>query len=634
MIRHMAVQPAQRPDVARLLRTRVLVCDGAIGTMLHAAGASLDLALPELSVSRPELVRAIHGAYIAAGAEVIETNTFGASAPRLARHGIAGRVDEINVAAARVARAAAAAAGRPVLVAGSVGPASPANARGRLAAATLRDAFREQIGALAKGGVDFIILETFGSLTELHEAISSAAEVAPSLPLVAAMTFVDDGRTLAGETPAEVGAALDRQNLAAVGANCTLGPQGLLEILREIGRHTSLPLVAQPNAGPPTFVDGRFQYTADAAYFARHARRFVELGATLVGGCCGTTPVHIEAVSAAVKGLQPATRHRVRPPADEQREGGQAEPQPAPSRLAERMAARRFVVVGELALPTGGAPDEAVQQAALLKEAGCDAVLIGPPSSVRAQVSPTSLAVLVQQRVPGLEAVLTVTTWEKSVMALQADLLGAHAFGVRHVLCRTGTPPLLGDYPNIGGIWDVDSLGLIHLLRGLNDGRDHHGIPLAQPTAFVIGARMNPSAENLEREVEDARRKIAAGVDFLITPPVFDLDALDSLLDAIDVPPDLPVLLGMMLLRDFNHAEYLQHEVPDMAIPEDLLERMWMAGSDATGVGVTIANELICRARARGRIAGVVLAAATGAGEELVRMVRDLPAPPSGEGEA
>jgi homocysteine S-methyltransferase len=481
--------------------------------------------------------------------------------------------------------------------------------------------------------VDFIILETFGSLAELNEAISSANEVAPSLPLVAAMTFVDDGRTLAGESPAEVGAALDRQTLAAVGANCTLGPQGLLEILRELGRHTALPLVAQPNAGPPAFVDGRFQYMADAAYFARHARRFVELGATLVGGCCGTTPVHIEAVAAAVKGLRPATRHRVRPAAEEHGRFGAAEAPPAPSRLAERMAARQFVVVGELALPTGGAPDQAVHDAALLKDAGCDAVLIGPPSSVRAQVSPTSLAVLVQQRVPGLEAVLTVTTWEKSVMALQADLLGAHAFGVRHVLCRTGTPPLLGDYPNIGGIWDVDSLGLIHLLRGLNEGRDHHGIPLAQPTAFVVGARINPSAENLEREIEDARRKIAAGADFLITPPVFDLDALDALLDAIELPPDLPVLLGMMLLRDFSHAEYLQHEVPDMAIPEDLLERMWMAGDDAAEVGVAIANELICRARVRRRIGGVLLSAAAGAGADLVQLVRGLPAAAPGEGD-
>jgi len=626
MNRPAPTQSGQPQDVADRLRTRVIVCDGAMGTMLHAAGASLDLSLPELSVSRPELVRAIHGAYIAAGAEIIETNTFLACATRLARYGLEGRVAEINVAAVRVARDAATAAQRPVLVAGSVGPATPPHSRGRLPLTTLREAFREQIAALAGGGVDLLILETFGSLEELTEAIGAAGEVAPALPVIASMTFLDDGHTLAGETPAEVGARLSGFGLAAIGANCTLGPQGLLEILRELGRHTALPLAAQPNAGSPTFVDGRFRYTADPAYFARHARRFVELGAALVGGCCGTMPDHIEAVAAAVKDLRPPIRHPVQLAVGESGAVGTEGREPAPSRLAEGLASRRFVVVGELALPTGGTADRAVRDAALLKEAGCDAVLVGPPSSARAQVSPTSLAVLVQQQVPGLEAILTVSTWEKSVMTLQADLLGAHTFGVRHVVCRTGTPPLLGDYPNAGGIWDVDSLGLIHLLRDLNDGRDHHGIPLARPTAFVLGARINPSAEDPEREVEHARRKIAAGVDFLITPPVYDLDALDRLLDAIDVPAHLPVLLGTMLLRDFKHAEYLQHEVPGMALPDQLLERMWMARDDAATVGLEIARELIGRARERGRVRGVVLSSAAGAAEELAWLLRDLPA--------
>jgi methionine synthase I (cobalamin-dependent)/5,10-methylenetetrahydrofolate reductase len=624
MIRPPSTQQGRPPGVAELLHTRVVVCDGAMGTMLHAAGASLDLALPELSVSRPELVHAIHGAYLAAGAEIIETNTFGACYPRLARHGLEGRVAEINQAAVAVARNAVAASQRPVLVAGSVSPATPPHSRGRLAPATLRDAFREQILALADGGVDLLILETFGSLDELLEAITAAGEVAHSLPVIASMTFLDDGRTLAGETPAEVGARLDDLGLAAIGANCTLGPQGLLEILRELGRHTALPLAAQPNAGSPTFVDGRFRYSADPAYFARHARRFVELGASLVGGCCGTTPAHIEAVAAAVKDLRPAVRHAMRPSAVESNGATTEGSETTTSRLTERLAAGRFVVAGELALPTGGAADRAVHDVALLKEAGCDAVLIGPPSSARAQVSPTSLAVLAQQRVPGIEAILTVSTWERSVMALQADLLGAHAFGVRHVVCRTGTPPLLGDYPNIGGVWDVDSLGLIHLLRGLNEGRDHHGIPLARPTAFVLGARINPSAEDPEREVEHARRKIAAGVDFLITPPVYDLDSLDRLLDAINVPADLPVLLGIMLLRDFKHAEYLQHEVPGMTLPENLLERMWMARDDAAIVGRQIARELIDRARERGRVRGVVLSSAAGAAEELAWLLRDL----------
>lgn len=602
---------------------RVLLCDGATGTMLQGAGVSLDRSLPELSVSRPELVRAVHGAYVAAGADVIETNTFGACRPRLARHGLGHRVAEINLAAVRVAREAVAAAGRPVLVAGSVGPAGGSS---RLPAATVRAAFEEQIAALYEGGVDLLLLETFGSLDEVREAIAAARATAPALPLVAQMTFLDDGRTLAGETPAEVARALEALGLAALGANCTLGPQGLLAIIEQLALHTELPLTAQPNAGAPTFVDGRFQYTADPAYFARYAQRYVESGALLVGGCCGTTPAHVEAAAGTVRGLSPLVRQRSRRAPSGPDRRGIPEPAAAASGLLERIAARRFVVVAEMGLPTGGATEHAVQDAARLEAAGCDAVLIAPPSSVRAQVSPASLAVMLQQRLQRTEAMLTVATWEKSVMSLQADLLGAHAFGVRHVVCRTGTPPLLGDYPNTGGIWDVDSVGLIELLQGLNRGHDRHGIPLANPTSFVIGARINPSAEDLPREVADAQRKLAAGVHFLVTPPVYDLDALDWLLDAAAVPERVPVLLGVMPLRDYPHAEYLQHEVPGMAVPEALLNRMWRAPeAEAAATGLEIAAELIEEARRRGRVRGVVLSSAAHTVEDLMVFLDELP---------
>jgi homocysteine S-methyltransferase len=261
--------------------------------------------------------------------------------------------------------------------------------------------------------------------------------------------------------------------------------------------------------------------------------------------------------------------------------------------------------------------------AAVLQQEGAIAVLIASPTSPRAQVSPTSLAVLLQQRVEGLEAILTVATWEKSVMSLQADLLGAYAFGVRHVICRTGTPPLLGDYPNTGGFWDVDSVELIQLLRGLNEGHDRHGIALAQPTAFVVGARINPTAEDVEREIADARRKIDAGVDFLITPPVFDVAALERLMDAARVPADLPVLLGVMPLRDFNHAEYLQHEVPGVSLPEQMLERIWKAREDAPAIGREIARELIEQARKGGRLRGVVISSANNEVDELTGLVRE-----------
>jgi methionine synthase / methylenetetrahydrofolate reductase(NADPH) len=615
-------------EVRALLSGRILVCDGAMGTMLHAGGVSLDRSLPELNLSHPDLVRSIHRAYIAAGAQIIETNTFGASRFRLARHGVSDRIAEINLAGVRLAREAIEHAGVPsLLVAGSISPATPAGLGHRLTTRELRDAFREQLTALLEGRVDLLLFETFGSLAEMVDAVSVARELGDA-PVVSSMTFVEDGRTLAGDTPEEVATTLEGLGVAALGANCTLGPQGLLDVVAELARCTTLPLVAQPNAGPPTLADGQFQYTADPTYFARHARRFVQLGATLVGGCCGTTPLHIEAVAAAVADLEPAPRQRASlklqaHPGHREHAGGAVTtngPAAGGSQLAAQLAAGTFVLACELAPPLSGDAEAAVQDAGLLKEAGCSAVVVGPVGTTRAQISPASLALLVQQRVPGLEAVLTATTWEKSLMVLQADLLGAHAFGVRAIICRTGTPPLLGDYPNAAGIWDVDSLGLIQVLRGLNEGRDYNGIPLGRPTGFLIGARVNPSAADLAHEAATARRKIAAGASYLVTPPVFDLTALDRLLDAID-SPRTPVLLGLMPLQDLRHAEYLQHEVPEMSVPEPLLERVWQAGEQAPLVGLEIASELALTARARGRLHGLVLASASGSARELVRLL-------------
>ena len=605
------------------------MCDGAMGTMLHAGGVSLDRSLPELNVSHPDLVRSIHRAYIAAGAHVIETNTFGASRPRLARFGLAALAAELNRAGVRVAREAQAQAGSAsVLIAGSVSPATPAGLGRRLPLRELRDAFREQIEALCEGGVDLLILETFGSLAELVEAIGVARSVSDR-PVVAQMTFVEDGRTLGGDSPEDVATTLSNLGIAAVGANCTLGPQRLLDVLGELARWTSLPLSAQPNAGPPTLTDGRFQYaSSDPAYFARHARRFVELGANLVGGCCGTTPAHIEAIAAAVAGVRPSGgRHASagwRVPPTSVRTPRQADVEVAANPLLERAAAGELVVACELPPPSGAEVDRAVADAQLLQAAGSHAVVVGPVGSTRAQISPASVALLVQQRVPRLEVILTATTWEKSLMVLQADLLGAYAFGIRHVLCRTGTPPLQGDYPNAAGVWDVDSLGLIEVLHGLNEGRDYNGIPVGRPTSFVIGARINPSAVDFAHEVAVARRKLASGADFLVTPPVYDLDALQRLLETVEPAPGVPILLGIMPLQDVRHAEYLQNEVPEMSVPSGVLERMWQAGERGPAVGRDLACELLRQARERGLVHGVLVSSASGSASEMAGLLPRL----------
>jgi homocysteine S-methyltransferase len=601
-----------------------------MGTLLHAGGVSLDRSLPELNVSNPDRVKSIHRAYIDAGADVIETNTFGASRLRLARYGLSAQAAQLNRAGARVARQARdESAVQGLLVAGSVSPATPAGLAHRVTTKELREAFREQIEALYDGGVDLLVFETFGSLTELLEAVSTAQSLG-SLPVVAQMTFVEDGRTLGGDSPEEVATQLSHQGVTALGANCTLGPQGLLDVLSELARWTSLPLTAQPNAGPPTLADGRFQYTSsDPAYFGRQARRFVELGATLVGGCCGTTPAHIEAVAAAVSGMRrtppPASMSGVR--VHSVSTSGQASADadaPAESPLVAAARRGELVVACELPPPLGADAQRAVTDAELLKSAGCHAVVVGPVGSTRVQASPASIALLVQQRVPGLEVILTATTWEKSLMVLQADLLGTYAFGIRHVLCRTGTPPLHGDYPNAAGVWEVDSLGLIDVLRGLNEGRDYNGIPMGRPTAFVVGARINPAATDFAHEVATARRKLASGADFMVTPPVYDLDALERLVEAIDPPTTVPLLLGLMPLQDMRHAEYLQHEVPDMSVPSAVLEQMCRAGERGPAVGRELALDLFHAARERGRVHGVVLSSASGLASEMAQLLPAL----------
>ncbi len=505
------------------LRDGVLMCDGAMGTMLHAAGNSLDRALPELNLSNAELVSTVHESYLAAGVDVIQTNTFGASALRLAEHGSAGPVREINLAGVRIAREAQDKAGRRVFV-GRVGlpggdraPAPPGPVPAQRVAA-----LREQVSALAEGGVDVLILETFGYLDELAEAVTAAAELTGA-PIVAQATFAPDGRTLGGETPREVAIALSRLPVVALGTNCTLGPQHTLTVVAELVRHTSLPVSAQPNAGLPRRAAGRrFEYHIDGGYFARYAVRYADAGASLIGGCCGTTPTHLKAAVAAVAAQRPrpgraaasVTAPAERPAAAPAEPGG----------LAERLAAGRFVVAAEIVPPADGAGDQAADAVAALRERGLDTFLISPRQTARAHLSPLNLALQLRQRL-GADAVATMTTWDKTIMALQADLLGAHALGMRTVVCATGNPPLRGDYPNVDGIWEVDSVGLAGLLNGLNQGRDSDGLPLATRTSFHIGARFNPGAPDVTAEVARTRAKLRAGAQFLITRPVYELAA-------------------------------------------------------------------------------------------------------------
>jgi methionine synthase / methylenetetrahydrofolate reductase(NADPH) len=604
-------------DFLSALAERVLVCDGAMGTMLHASGIPLDRPLPELNLSDPGLVRAVHDGYLAAGADVIQTNTFGASSLRLGVHGLAGSAVEVNRAGARIALEASAAAGRPVFVAGSVSPAVTVGQRGRVDRADREASIRQQVETLAEGGVDLLIFETFGYLAEMVEAVRAASAIC-GLPLVAQMTFAEDGRTLGGESPRTVAETLSELPVAIVGTNCTLGPQGLLRVVTELSRCTPLPLSAQPNAGVPRMVGGRrFQYSVDADYFARHTQSYVDAGAVLVGGCCGTTPEHIRAAAEVAAGARPPARRHVRvavpvarpePPPVEAVHGG----------LAEQLAAGRFVVAVEIAPPVGGGAEHATAEVMRLRGHGVSLFAIAPAASARAQMSPLSLGLHVQQRLQ-VEVIPSVTTWDKSIMTLQADLLGAHALGVGSVICRTGSPPLRGDYPNVDGIWEVDSVGLIELLDGLNRGRDSNGLVLDAATSFCVGARCNPGAPDLPAELARTLAKIGAGARFLVTRPVYQLDGLRQVIAAMG-ERRVPVLLGVRPLGSFSEAEELRHEVPDVTIPEAALEAMRLAGDGEREAGLRLAEELL--AEARDLVDGVVLSVADGSPAALDRLLR------------
>ncbi len=603
--------PSQAPT-ALLTGRRVLVCDGAMGTMLHAAGAALDRSLPELNLSDPGLVSTIHESYLSAGADIIQANTFGANRLWLGDHGVGDKVTEINRAGVRIARAAQDRCERDVLVAGSVSPAVTGLQRRRTGSAERTEVLREQIAALLglgagsrQGpGVDILILETFGYLDELVEAVVVASELS-GVPIVAQATFADDAHTLGGETPREVATVLSGLPVAMLGTNCTIGPQRMLTVAEDLVRYSSVPVSAQPNAGQPRRTGPRsFEFSIGGDYFARYFRRFAEAGVSLVGGCCGTTPAHIRAAADAVTAI-PARAWRVHPAGT-----GPASVVPRPAApfagtLADQLAGRRFIVAAAIA--SGGRPAEAVQAAAVLQAQGARAFAVQPAQSARTHSDSLDLALHLQQQA-GVETIATLTTWDKTIMTLQAELLGAHALGIRNVICTTGSPPVLGDYPAVDGIWEVDSLGLIALLAGLNEGRDSNGLATATQTSFCIGARVNPGARDPEAEIARARDKVRAGAHFLVSRPVYELDSLLRTVTALEGTP-APLLLSVTPLRSFEEADYLANEVPGVTIPPDTLRAMERAGRGAArAVGIDLAACLLHEARKL--VSGVIVTAA------------------------
>ena len=581
--------------IARLQKAPIL-CDGAMGTLLYSKGVFINRCYDELNVSQPELIRSIHHEYLQAGAEIIETNTFGGNAFRLARHSLADRVTEICLVGARIGREAA--KSFDVWVAGSVGPLGiRIEPLGKTSKEEARAAFRQQITALAEGGVDLIMLETFGYLEELHQAVLACRDVNPKMPVVAQVTIDEDGNCLDGSDTETFTKRLTDWGVEVIGCNCSVGPVDMLDAIERVRSATSLPLAAQPNAGIPRSVEGRNIYLCSPEYMASYARKFVAAGVRLVGGCCGTTPDHIRAMKAALR----MGEARVKNPATPSVSVSTATAKPTVelskrSALGTKLATGDFVTMVEIVPPKGIEIRKELEGARFLKSVGVDAINIPDSPRASARMSNQALSLLVQREV-GIEVILHYTCRDRNVLGIQSDLLGAAATGIRNLICITEDPPKMGNYPDATAVFDVDAIGLVNIVSSLNRGLDIGGNPIGHGTSFVIGVGANPGIPNLDEEIRRFEYKVEAGAEYAVTQPVFDLSLLETFLRRIE-HCRVPVVAGIWPLVSLRNAEFMRNELR-VSVPDAILERMGQATSPdaAREEGIAIAREMLTAVR-------------------------------------
>jgi methionine synthase / methylenetetrahydrofolate reductase (NADH) len=577
------------------LKASPVLCDGATGTLLYAKGIFINRCYDELNVSQPELIRGLHHEYLQAGAEAIETNTFGANSFRLERHGLADKVRDINIAGAKLAKEAA--KSFDAWVAGSVGPLGiRIEPLGKTSFQEARDAFREQISALLEGGVDLLILETFGYLEELHQAYQAAREVAPALPVVAQVTVDEESNCLDGSTPEVFGPRIQEWGADVIGCNCSVGPVAMLEAIERLRAATSAPISAQPNAGIPRSVEGRNIYLCSPEYMASYTRKFINAGVRLVGGCCGTTPEHIRVMKSALRATQPRTRMGETHVNAEIPHAVSAVPLQERSCLGEKLARGEFVAMVEIVPPKGTNIQKELEGAKFLKSVGVDGVNIPDSPRASARMSNQALSILLQQQA-GIEAVLHYTCRDRNVLCIQSDLLGAAAVGIRNLICITGDPPKMGGYPDATAVFDVDAIGLVNIVHNLNRGLDIGGNPIGIGTSFVIGVGANPGVPNLDEEIRRFEYKVEAGAEYAVTQPVFDLSLLESFMRRIE-HCRIPVIAGIWPLVSARNAEFMKNELR-VSVPDSILERMVRAPNPeaARHEGVAIAREMLVAVR-------------------------------------
>ena len=607
------------------LEQRVLVCDGAMGTMLYTKGVFISKSFDALNLTSPDLVAAVHAEYVRAGADIIETNTFGANRIKLGSFGLADKLHEINVAGVAIARRAA---GDHAYVAGSIGPLGiRIEPWGKTGTDEAREYFAEQARALLDGGVDLFILETFRDLNEIGAAIDAVRSVS-SLPIIAQMTTEEDGNTLDGTPPERFAPELERRGATIIGVNCAVGPGPMLETIERMEAVTKQRLSAQPNAGKPRDVEGRNIYLCSPEYMASYARRFMLHNVGVVGGCCGTTPEHIRQIKAAVRAQAPGSHIAPVHPAHAAHAPAALAADAVPvarerkSELARKLSAGTFVVAVELLPPRGFEAQPVVERARTLKARGIDLVNIPDGLRAGARLSALSLAVLIEQQ-EGIATLLHYSCRDRNLLGIQSDLLGAHAMGLRNLLLITGDPGRVGDYPDATAVFDVDSIGLTNLVSRLNHGQDVGGQAIGAPSAFHIGVSVNPAASNLDEELRRFEYKVEAGAEFVVTRPIFDVAGFERFMKRIGTAR-LPIVAGLFPFDSARNAEFMANEVPGVRVPEALMERMRRTdGHDrAAAEGIAIAREIATALR--GAVQGFQVSTASGNIEAALAVVDGL----------
>ena len=585
------------PSFADIFASRPVLFDGAMGTVLYARGVTINRCYDELNLTDPGLILAVHEEYLQAGAEILETNTFGANRFRLGRHGLAGKVAEINAAGVRIARQAVEhlkdkQAGE-AWVAGALGPLGVRlEPLGKTGLDEAREAFAEQIRALAKAGVDFLVIETMPALNEAHEALKAAEETAPELPVLVMVTVDDETNCLDGASPAQAAALLTEWGAGAIGVNCSTGPATVLTAIEAMRAATTLPLAALPNAGMPRAIEGRNIYLCSPEYMASFARKAIEAGVQFVGGCCGTTPNHIRAMRSAMRAIDAQARVEVTGTVPELTTETPPAPLGARSRIGALIESGSFVTLVEIVPPRGINCVKEIEGARLLSGLGVHAINVPDSPRASARMSAQSLCIQIQQHAD-VETILHYTCRDRNLLSIQSDLLGASSIGLHNILCLTGDPPKLGNYPDATAVFDVDSIGLVNIVRRLNYGLDIGSNSIGASTNFTIGVAANPGVPDIEHELRRFAYKVEAGAEYAITQPVFDLRLLENFLKRIE-EHRIPVIAGIWPLTSLRNAEFMKNDLR-VSMPEEIMLRMAQADSPdaARQEGILIAQEML-----------------------------------------